>query len=60
MFTGWRLGSDFQDELVVGGSLLIGDGELVLVADVFLLQVVDRQSDRVLAGKILKNTELFC
>jgi hypothetical protein len=30
------------------------------VADVFLLQVVDRQSDRVLAGKILKNTDLFC
>jgi hypothetical protein len=60
MFTRWRLGPDFQDELVVGGSLLVGDGELVLVADVFLLQVVDRQSDRVLAGKILKNTDLFC
>ena len=53
-FTGWRLGSDLQDELVGGGSLVVGDDELVLVANVLLLEVVDGQGHGVLAREVLE------
>ena len=53
-FTGWRLGSDLQDELVGGGSFLVGDNELIFVSDVLLLEVVDGQSHGVFAGQILQ------
>ena len=52
--TRWRLGSDFKDELVGGGSLVVGDDELILVADVLLLEVVDGQGHRVLAREVLE------
>ena len=52
--TRWRLRSDFKDELVGGGSLVVGDDELILVADVLLLEVVDGQGHRVLAREVLE------
>ena len=57
--TCWWLGSNLQDELVGGRSLLVGDGQLVLLAHVLLLQVVDRQSDWVFTGKVLKSKPSF-
>ena len=53
-YTRWRLRSNFKDELVGGGSLIVGDDELVLVADVLLLEVVDGQGHRVLAREVLE------
>jgi hypothetical protein len=37
-----------EDKLVVGGSLLVCDGELIIVSNIGLLQVVDCQSYKVL------------
>ena len=57
--TRWRLGSNFKDELVGGGSLVVGDDELILVADVLLLEVVDGQGHGVLTREVLERiTEL--
>ena len=52
--TRWRLGSDFKDELVGGGSLVVGDDQLVLMADVLFLEVVDGQGHGVLAREVLE------
>ena len=57
--TRWRLRSDFKDELVGGGSLVVGDDQLILVTDVLLLEVVDGQGHGVLTREVLERiTEL--